>query len=177
MTITRSSSPLATAAPVPAVIDRIVSGLTVTSAVGAGPMAGLLFAFSASVMSALRTQPAASAIATMQSANVTILNPVFLLLFVGTTAACVLLACTAPFAHTGAPVVRVLGAVLFVVGCIAVTAAINVPMNNTLAAVDPATPGAASYWVTYLHRWTLRNDVRTGAWVVACIVLTVTVTR
>lgn len=64
MTIARSSSPLATAAPVPALIDRIVSGLTVTSAVGAGLMAGLLFAFSTSVLSALRTQPAASAIAT-----------------------------------------------------------------------------------------------------------------
>ncbi|HEY8788417.1 MAG TPA: hypothetical protein VIM10_04705 [Actinopolymorphaceae bacterium] len=52
MTIARSSSPLATAAPVPALIDRIVSGLTVTSAVGAGLMAGLLFAFSTSVLSA-----------------------------------------------------------------------------------------------------------------------------
>jgi len=97
--------------------------------------------------------------------------------FVGTTAACVLLGCTAPFAHTGAPVVRVLGAVLFVVGCIAVTAAISIPMNNTLAAVDPVTPGAASYWVTYLHRWTLWDDVRTGASVLACIVLTVAATR
>lgn len=177
MTITRTSSPIATVAPVTAVIDRIISTLTVTSAVGAGLMAGLLFAFSTSVMPALRTQPAASAIATMQSANVTILNPLFLLLFVGTTAVCVLLACTAPFAHTGGSMLRVAGAVLFVLGLVVVTATINVPMNNALAALDPASPSAATYWVTYLHRWTRWNDIRTGASVVACVALTVAASR
>jgi uncharacterized membrane protein len=139
---------------VPALIDRIVSGLTITSAVGAGLMGGLLVAFATSVLPALRKQPAASPIATMQSANITILNPLFLLLFVGTTAACDLLACMAPFTHTGAPLIRDAGAIVFVVGCVAVTVAINVPMNNTLAGSDPSTPGAAAHWVTYLHRWT-----------------------
>ncbi len=177
MNITRSSSPLATAAPIHGAIDRVVSGLTVTSAVGAGLMAGLLFAFSTSVMPALKEQPSASAIATMQSANVTILNPVFLLLFVGTTAACVLLACTTPFAHGGGSLLRVVGALLFVVGCIVVTAGINVPMNDTLATFDPTAPGAATYWATYLHRWTISNGSRTSASAVACALLTVAATR
>ncbi len=145
MTITRTPPALVTAAaPVPAAIDRVVSTLTVTSAVGAGLTAGLLFAFSTSVMPALRAQPAASAIATMQSANVTILNPLFLLLFVGTTASCVLLACTAPFAHTAGSLLRVVGAVLFIVGIVVVTAAVNVPMNNALAALEPSSPSAAA---------------------------------
>jgi uncharacterized membrane protein len=177
MTITRTPSPLTTATPVPAVIDRVVAGLTITSAVGAGLMAGLLFAFSTSVMPALRTQPAASAIATMQSANVTILNPLFLLLFVGTTASCVLLAGTAPFAHTGGSLLRVVGAVLYVVGFVVVTAAVNVPMNNALAALDASSPSTAVYWVTYLHRWTLWNDIRSIASVMACIALTVAASR
>jgi uncharacterized membrane protein len=177
MTITQASAPLVATAAEPVVIDRIVTGLTVASAVGAGLMAGLLFAFSTSVMPALRTQPATTAIPTMQSANVTILNPVFLLLFVGTTAAAVALACTAPFAHAHPPALRVLGALVFVVGCILVTAAVNVPMNNTLAALDPSTPAAATYWVTYLHRWTSWNNVRTGASALACLVLTVAATR
>lgn len=50
-------------------------------------------------------------------------------------------------------------------------------MNNALAALDPSTPGAAAHWVTYLRRWTLWNDVRTSASVLACIALTVAATR
>lgn len=113
----------------------------------------------------------------MQSANVTILNSLFLLLFVGTTAACILLACTAPFAHAGGSLIRVVGAVPFVLGFVVVTAAINVPMNNTLAALDPSSRSAAAYWVTYLHRWTLWNDLRTGASVMTCTALTVAASR
>jgi uncharacterized membrane protein len=177
MTLTPSSPPLATAAVEPAVVDRIVAGLTVSSAVGAGLMAGLLFAFSISIMPALRAQPAAAAVATMQSANVAILNPLFLLLFIGSTVSSVLLACTAPFADTPPPTLRVLGALLFLFGCIVVTAAINVPMNNTLAALDPSAPSAAASWATYLHRWTNWNHVRTGAAALACLVLTIAASR
>lgn len=177
MTRTSLPAPLATATPVPVVVDRIVSAMTVTSAVGAGLMAGLLFAFSTSVMPALRAQPPASAIATMQSANVTILNPLFRLLFVGATTACLLLVGITPFAHTGGSGLRIAGALLFVVGVVVVTATINVPMNNTLAALDPSSPTAAAYWASYLHRWTMWNHIRTGASVAASIALVVAACR
>jgi uncharacterized membrane protein len=44
----------------------------------------------------------------------------------------------------------------------------NVPLNNALAAADPASPEAASLWARYLTDWTLWNHVRTVASTAAC---------
>ncbi len=64
--------------------------VTLFAALGCGLMAGLFFAFSVSVMRALARLPAAEGIVAMQAINVAILNPVFLMAFFGTAAACVL---------------------------------------------------------------------------------------
>src|SRR5687768_15183325 len=58
--------------------------LTIVSALGSGLVAGVLFAFSTSIMSALSRLPSTQGIAAMQHINVTILNPWFLGAFVGT---------------------------------------------------------------------------------------------
>jgi uncharacterized membrane protein len=41
-----------------------------------------------------------------------------------------------------------------------VTMVANVPMNNALDAVDPASEAGATYWRTYLRQWTAWNHVR-----------------
>ena len=48
------------------------------------------------------------------------------------------------------------------------TAVFNVPLNNALAAVDPASAEAAPLWARYLTDWTLWNHVRTIASTAAC---------
>lgn len=55
------------------------------------------------------------------------------------------------------------GGVLYVLGMFVVTMIFNVPLNNALAAVDPAGQAAASLWGRYLTDWTLWNHVRTVA--------------
>ena len=60
------------------------------------------------------------------------------------------------------------GGVLYVLGMFVVTMVFNVPLNNALAAVDPASPEAASLWARYLTDWTLWNHVRTVASTAAC---------
>ena len=50
---------------------------------------GHFFAFSNSVMTALGKLPAEQGIATMQTINIVILNPLFLSVFIGTAIACV----------------------------------------------------------------------------------------
>lgn len=67
--------------------------MTVLAAVGAGLMAGLLFAFSNFIMKALMRLPPEQGMAAMQHINITILNPVFVLLFFGTAVLCGVLAC------------------------------------------------------------------------------------
>jgi uncharacterized membrane protein len=58
------------------------------AALGCGLIAGVFFAFSTFVMKALAQQPAAQGIATMQSINITVINPWFMTVFLGTVIAC-----------------------------------------------------------------------------------------
>src|SRR5699024_2995478 len=71
--------------------EELLFILTLISALGSGLMAGLFFAFSTSVMKALDRLPANESIVAMQSINTTIVNPLFLALFLGTTAGCLAL--------------------------------------------------------------------------------------
>ncbi|RQR26413.1 DUF1772 domain-containing protein [Burkholderia sp. Bp9142] len=47
--------------------------------------------------------------------------------------------------------------------------AVNVPLNEALAAADPATAQGAALWARYAHDWTRWNHVRTVASVAACV--------
>ena len=153
--------------------DLITAG-TVAAAVGCALVAGLLFAFSTSVMPALRQRPAAEGIAVMQTINSTILNPLFGLVFGGTTVLCLVLAVTAPFTTDEShATLRGIGSALYVVGVFVETMVVNVPMNNALDAVDPAGDEGASYWRTYLRRWTAWNHVRALAGTAASAMLVV----
>ena len=60
------------------------------------------------------------------------------------------------------------GGVLYVIGMFVFTVVFNVPLNNALAAVDPASTEAAPLWARYLTDWTLWNHVRTIASTAAC---------
>ena len=57
----------------------------------------------------------------------------------------------------------VAGAGLYVIGTVLVTMVFNVPLNNALAAVDPASGEGAAVWADYLRTWTNWNHVRTLA--------------
>ncbi|HEY5792377.1 MAG TPA: anthrone oxygenase family protein [Chthoniobacterales bacterium] len=138
--------------------------LAFATALGCGLIAGVFFAFSTFVMKALARLPAHEGIAAMQSINVFAVNSGFLAAFLGTSAACLLLA--------GFSLVRLseptaiwllLGAVIFLAGTFLVTMVCNVPMNNALAALSPTAPGSAERWADYLKNWTLWNHVRTLA--------------
>jgi uncharacterized membrane protein len=56
-----------------------------------------------------------------------------------------------------------LAILIYLIGCIGVTMTLNVPLNDALAAVQPATPEAATLWARYLRDWTFWNHVRTVA--------------
>ena len=100
----------------------------------------------------------------MQSINVVVINPWFLVAFLGTAAACVLLAVSSllMWLRPGAAYLFV-GSVLYLVGTVLVTIVFNVPRNEALVAVDPASADAASLWASYVTGWTAWNHVRTVA--------------
>jgi uncharacterized membrane protein len=147
--------------------------LTLLSATGAGLVAGIFFAFSAFVMTALGRLSAPNGISAMQSINVAVLNPVFFSVFFGTGAVSLALAIAA-LVRWSAPdaLYPLVGALLYVVGCVLVTVVFNVPLNNKLKAVDPESSDGASLWSAYLTTWTAWNTVRTVASLAASVLFT-----
>ena len=145
-------------------MDRLLFILTLLTALGCGLIAGVFFAFSTFVMSALGRLLPPQGIAAMQSINVTVINPWFLTAFVGTALACVVLAIWSVMAwHQPGAAYLLAGSVLYVAGCFLVTIVFNVPLNDALAAVEPASAEGASLWTRYLLTWTIWNHVRTVA--------------
>ncbi len=131
---------------------------------GSALIAGTFFAFSSFIMRALGDLPPAAGIAAMQRINVVVLNRSFLGAFMGTAVVSLGVGVLAVFGsdHPGAAWF-VAGAMLYLLGTFAVTAAGNVPLNDRLAAVEAETPAAAEVWSHYLVRWTRLNTLRTAA--------------
>jgi uncharacterized membrane protein len=142
----------------------IIPGLLWFSAIGCGLVAGLYFTFSAFVMTALGRLDQAAGVSAMNAINVDIVRSLFMPLFLGTTLASAALAIIALF-RWGQPgsLALLAGGVLYVVGMFVVTMVCNVPLNNALAAADPAATGTAPLWARYLKDWTMWNHVRTIA--------------
>lgn len=139
--------------------------LTQVAILGTALVAGAFFAFSNFVMRALATLPKEQGAAAMRGINVTVLNPLFLTLFVGTAILCLVLGIVA-LPRLSEPSARFLfaGSLLYVVGTFAVTMALNVPLNEALAA-------DAGIWDRYVKDWTLWNHVRTAAAFLAALAL------
>ena len=152
--------------------------LTLLSALGCGLMGGVFFAFSAFVMRALARLPPAQGIAAMHSINVVAITPLFMVALFGTAAACVLVAASslATWQRPGAAYVLV-GSLLYLVGTILVTIVFNVPRNDALAAVDPASADGARLWADYVTTWTAWNHVRAASALAASASLTIVLSR
>jgi len=148
--------------------------LLVIAVLGSGLMAGLFSAFSNFIMKSLSKVSSQSGISAMQSINIVIVRPAFLLVFFGTgvisLVAVVLgwqvfnmLACT----------FFCMGAATYILGCLGVTMAFNVPLNDRLAAVNPSSKEGGQMWQIYLVKWVFWNHVRSLATILStlCLVL------
>jgi len=142
---------------------------TLLGALGSGIIGGLLFAFSSFVMRSLSRLPPEQGVRAMQTINLVIVTPSFLVVFVGTVALSLLLGGAALATAAAAPARPwlIAGSLLYLVGVIGVTAAFNIPRNDALAPLDPEGPAAAAAWALYVPAWTLWNHVRATAAIAA----------
>lgn len=144
------------------------------AAVLSGVMGGIFYAFSSAVMPAFGRISAPNGITAMQAINVAVINPVFMLAFLGPAFLSALLLVATILGmgdlRTGWTVT---GSLLYLVGCIAITGAFNIPRNNALERVSPESHDGATYWSRYLAEWTAWNHVRTVACLaaMACFIL------
>jgi uncharacterized membrane protein len=127
-------------------------------------------------MSALSRIDQAHGISAMKSINTTILNSLFMPLFWGTTVASFILFVVG-FVRRGEPgaMPMLVGGLIYVGGMFLCTVFLNVPLNNALAAVDPASGAAASVWGRYLKDWTFWNHLRTISSTAACVLYVVAI--
>lgn len=157
-------------------IARYLFPLTLFAAVGAGMVAGLLFAFSSFVMRALLEVPGGNGMIAMQRINVLIVNPLFLILFMGTAVASGILVVHGVL-ERGEPGASwlVVGGLAYLLGVIGVTMVFNVPLNNALAPLSG--PSAVESWQRYVASWIRWNHVRTIAAIGAAVAISVALAR
>lgn len=142
------------------------------TALGCGVVAGVFFAFSTFVMKALARLPAAQGIAAMNAINAVAVTPLFMTALFGTAAGCLAVGVSVLFRwQEPAAAYLLVAAGLYLVGTILVTMVFNVPRNNALAAVNPASGDGARLWSSYLSTWTAWNHVRTASALVASALL------
>jgi len=136
-------------------------------------MAGFFYAYSVSVMRGLdATDPLGAALA-MRNINALIRTPVFFFAFFGALAFPVVAALLAP--RRPVMLLALAGALAYGLGAFLVTLAVNVPLNEALAAATPTVENAATLWSGYTGPWTRWNHVRTFASIIAFSLLTAAV--
>ena len=109
----------------------------------------------------------------MNSINVDIVNPAFMLVFMGTPIACVLLLfrCAKEGFGSADNAYAAAGSAVLLVAEFVLTLAVHIPKNDALAAYRPGSASDASTWAAYFTTWTPWNHVRmlaSAATVVSC---------
>ena len=141
-------------------MSEFITVIIVASISGAGLVTGLLFAFSNFVMRALADLPSDKGMFAMQRINETIINPIFLMLFLGTPILCSVIAANSGL-NTNDPgaLFLLVGAFAYLIGPFGITVLFNVPLNNLLARADVS--DADEIWPMYQKRWQWWTHIRT----------------
>jgi uncharacterized membrane protein len=158
--------------------SKMIFVLTFVSALGCGLVAGIFFTFSNFVMKSLARLSPAQGIAAMQTINADVLNRWFFAAFFGTALCCLVLAVSSLLGwHKPGAIYLLVGSLLYLVGTILVTIMFNVPLNDSLAPVDPASADASRLWIAYIKSWTAWNHVRTATALAAAASFTLALCR
>lgn len=152
--------------------DSVFFALTLASAVSAGLMAGVYFAFSSMVMPGLRRLEPGEAVRSMQAMNLAVINPWFLSAFLG-SAVLALVSVVVSFVRWGddEAIYLLIGGLLLIFGSIGLTSGYHIPRNNALALVDAESPEAKERWERYDAEWTPWNHIRAVASLASAILL------
>ncbi len=152
--------------------EELFTALRILTALGCAIVAGFFLAFSSTVMVTLAQLEPRAGITAMQSINRTVLNPFFMLSFFGTAllAAILIWQVFSRLPQANA-IFLMLGAAIYIFGSILVTILFNVPLNNTLEAIQANSPDSFEAWKVFLTNWVFWNHLRTGASFLAAVLL------
>jgi uncharacterized membrane protein len=152
-------------------MSELITPVIIASITGAGLITGLLFAFSNFIMSALADLPSDKGMFAMQRINITIINPVFMLFFLGTPVLCAMIAFNSGSRiNEPGSLFLLIGALAYLTGPFGITLWFNVPLNNLLARTDMS--DADKIWPMYQKKWQRWNHIRTYMGVASVILMT-----
>ncbi|MFQ6394574.1 DUF1772 domain-containing protein [Nocardia sp. KC 131] len=145
----------------------------VAATLATGLIAGLFYGYANSVMPALDRADDRTMIDVMQKINVVIINPVFMIGFMGTVAFTVLAAALHLGKDQRSTLIWIAVALVINVIAFAVTSGLNVPLNDQLAAAgDPASiTDLAQVRADFESTWVRWNIVRAVLHTLAFLVL------
>ena len=150
--------------------------LLILAVLGSGLIAGLFSSFSNFIMKALAKIPTSNGISAMQSINIVIVRPAFILVFFGTGVLSVVAVVWGwQELNIMARTFASLGAAVYIFGGLGVTMAFNVPLNNRLAQVLPDSKEGEKMWQLYLVKWVRWNHVRSLATIFSTLFLVMAV--
>jgi uncharacterized membrane protein len=137
------------------ILDSLRSPVLLAATVVAGLQAGTYYTWACGVMPGLARVDDRTFVSSMNHVNVAIVNPVFMLSFLGTPALAAAAVATSSASTRG----WAIAGLVLALGTVAVTAAANVPLNDALAAGGTRHAFEAA-WV----RWNVvRTVTSTGA--------------
>lgn len=147
----------------------IIVTLLWSTAISSALMAGVYFAFSGFIMKSFDSIETRQAITAMNSINKIILRSWFMPIFFGSSIISLMLSIVAIiyWDESGAELTLLTGMIYFV-GMFICTIIFNVPLNNSLARLDPDSDNAQHIWIHYLNNWTKWNHVRTVSSLATC---------
>jgi len=141
-------------------MSELITIIIVASISGAGLVTGLLFAFSNFVMIALADLPSDKGMFAMQRINETIINPIFLVFFLGTPVLCSVIAVNSGLKiNEPGGLFLLVGSLAYLIGPFGITVLFNVPLNNLLARADVS--DSNEIWPMYQKKWQRWNHIRT----------------
>jgi len=139
----------------------LVAGLTMINA-------GIYVAFSSFVLPALRTLPAADAVRAMQRVNEKAPRSAFMVPFVGSALGGAAIIVAVLVSHPAGLWWLIAGAIAALLAFF-LTAGVNVPLNNALAAASDA--NASEAWRRFDRPWAASNHLRGLVSVVSAVLL------
>ncbi|MGQ7754546.1 anthrone oxygenase family protein (plasmid) [Streptomyces sp. WC2508] len=143
-------------------MKNVQTGVLIAATLSTGLMAGLFAAFAYAVMPGLAKSSDHTLVEAMQSINKAILNPVFMLPFMGAIPLLGLAVVLAWRGHGRSALPWLIAALVLYLVAFMVTSGVNVPLNDQLArAGDPAHAGQlAATRADFENKWVLWNVVR-----------------
>ena len=149
-----------------ATASLMLTSLALISLLLSGAIFGFFYAWICSTMWGLDAADPSVAIAAMQAMNASVRNAVFAPAFFGTPVVLIITAMVAGAQRRKRSAWAFLAAgVVYLVGGLVATMAVNVPMNEALAlvAIPDDTGAARQIWTEYSGEWQIWNIARTFA--------------